>query len=357
MSHGTKLHVGRPRITGDGPNYVGGVGSVSPVSGDRTGVLFALRDDPDLVGRAEELGYESAWAAEGQGKTAFGKLERWAVYTDRIGLATGIVNVYSRTPATLAAAAATLDAHSDGRAILGLGVAHPGVVEGFHGTTFERPLPRMHEYVDLVRRYLRGEASSFDGEFHAPERTSFWDAFDPVRPEIPIYNGALGPANVRLTGQHADGWVPNLYPRSRFETALGWLADGAGRADRTVDDIDVATYVLTAVDDDPDRARAAAARHVAYYLRDVPGYYARVAENAGLADEVDVIRAARTTDAAAGRVSDDFLDLVAVVGTPAEARARLADRREAGVDLPIVRAPAGVDAAWVERTLETFAPG
>ncbi|OYR83036.1 LLM class flavin-dependent oxidoreductase, partial [Halorubrum ezzemoulense] len=109
---------------------------------DRIGVLFALRDEPDLVVRAEELGYESAWAAEGQGKSAFGKLERWAVHTDRIGLATGIVNVFSRTPAAIAQAAATLDAHSAGRAILGLGVAHPGVVEGFHGADFDRPLPR-----------------------------------------------------------------------------------------------------------------------------------------------------------------------------------------------------------------------
>jgi len=83
--------------------------------------------------------YESAWAAEGQGKSAFGKLERWAVHTERIGLATGIVNVFSRTPAAIAQAVATLDAHSGGRAVLGLGVAHPGVVEGFHGAEFERP--------------------------------------------------------------------------------------------------------------------------------------------------------------------------------------------------------------------------
>ena len=115
--------------------------------GERTGVLFSLRDDPGLVARAEALGYDSAWAAEGQGKTAFGKLERWAAHTEDIGLATGIVNVFSRTPAALAAATATLDRHSGGRAILGLGVAHPGVVETFHGVEFDRPLARMREYV------------------------------------------------------------------------------------------------------------------------------------------------------------------------------------------------------------------
>ncbi|AKU09636.1 MULTISPECIES: LLM class flavin-dependent oxidoreductase [Haloferax] len=323
---------------------------------DRTAVLFALRDDPSLVVRAEELGYESAWAAEGQGKTAFGKLERWAVHTDEIGLATGIVNVFSRTPAALAAAAATLDDHSDGRAILGLGVAHPGVVETFHGVPFDRPLSRLHEYVELVRRYLRGDADSFDGEFFSPERTSFWDAFEPVREEIPIYNGALGPANVRLTGQVADGWLPNLYPRPQFEEALEWLDTGAARTGRDRSDVDVAMYVLTAVHDDPDEARRAAAEHVAYYLRDVPGYYDRAAEQAGFGDEVEAVRAAPTTEAGARELSADFLDLVALVGTPDDVRGRLAELREMGVDLPVVRAPAGVDREWVARTLEVFAP-
>ncbi|POG56115.1 LLM class flavin-dependent oxidoreductase [Haloferax marisrubri] len=323
---------------------------------DRTAVLFALRDDPSLVVRAEELGYESAWAAEGQGKTAFGKLERWAVHTEEIGLATGIVNVFSRTPAALAAAAATLDDHSDGRAILGLGVAHPGVVETFHGVPFDRPLSRLHEYVELVRRYLRGEADSFDGEFFSPERTSFWDAFEPVREEIPIYNGALGPANVRLTGQVADGWLPNLYPRPQFEEALEWLDTGADRAGRDASDVDVAMYVLTAVHDDADEARRAAAEHVAYYLRDVPGYYDRAAEQAGFGDEVEAVRAAPTTEAGARELSADFLDLVALVGTPDDVRGRLGELREMGVDLPVVRAPAGVDREWVARTLEVFAP-
>ncbi|MFK5605878.1 LLM class flavin-dependent oxidoreductase [Haloferax volcanii] len=323
---------------------------------DRTAVLFALRDDPSLVVRAEELGYESAWAAEGQGKTAFGKLERWAVHTEEIGLATGIVNVFSRTPAALAAAAATLDDHSDGRAILGLGVAHPGVVEAFHGVPFDRPLSRLHEYVELVRRYLRGDADSFGGEFFSPERTSFWDAFEPVREEIPVYNGALGPANVRLTGQVADGWLPNLYPRPQFEAALEWLDTGAARAGRDPSDVDVAMYVLTAVHDDPDEARRAAAEHVAYYLRDVPGYYDRAAEQAGFADEVEAVRAAPTTEVGARELSAEFLDLVALVGTPDDVRGRLVELREMGVDLPVVRAPAGVDREWVARTLEVFAP-
>ena len=323
---------------------------------ERVGVLFSLRDDPDLVVRAEQLGYESVWAAEGQGKTAFGKLERWATATDEIGLATGIVNVFSRTPATLAQATATLDAHSGGRAILGLGVAHPGVVEDFHGASFERPLARMAEYVELVRRYLRGDPGSFNGEFYSPTRTAFWAAFEPERAEIPIYNGALGPGNVRLTGEYADGWLPNLYPESAFEEALGWLGEGAKRSGRTVEDIDVAMYVLTAVHEDRERARRAAAEHVAYYLRDIPGDYDRVAREAGFGAEVTAVREADSLEAGAGEISDGLLNRIAVIGTPEDARSQLARFRELGVDLPIVRAPAGTDDVFVERTLETFAP-
>lgn len=324
--------------------------------GDRVGVLFALRDDLELVRRAEALGYESVWAAEGQGKSAFGKLERWAAHTDRIGLATGIVNVFSRTPAAIAQAAATLDAHSGGRAILGLGVAHPGVVEGFHGAEFERPLPRMAEYIELIRRYLRGDPEGFDGEFFSPSRTAFWEAFEPERAAIPIYNGALGPGNVRLTGQYADGWLPNLYPESQFAEARNWLATGAARAERDPSEIDVAMYVLTAVHEDPERAKRAAAEHVAYYLRDIPGYYDRAAEQAGFEDDVEAARAAPTTEAGAERISDELLDRLAVVGTPETARAQLDELRAAGVDLPIVRAPSGSDRESVDRTLAAFAP-
>lgn len=322
----------------------------------RTGVLFSLADDLELVRLAEDLGYESVWTAEGQGKSAFGKLERWATATDEIRLATGIVNVFSRSPATMAQAAATLDAHSGGRAVLGLGVAHPGVVEAFHGMRFDRPLARLAEYVELVRRYLAGTAGGFEGEFFSPERTRFWEAFSPERAEIPIYNAALGPQNVRLTGEYADGWLPNLYPLDRFAEAREWLRAGAAQAGRDPDEVDVAMYVLASVDDEREVARRAAARHVAYYLRDIPGYYDRVAENAGFGDVVERVRAAPSTEAGATRVSDGLLDRLAIVGTPEEATDRLAAFREAGVDLPIVRAPAGADRGLVERVLRTFGP-
>ncbi|WP_396613849.1 LLM class flavin-dependent oxidoreductase (plasmid) [Haloferax sp. S1W] len=323
---------------------------------DRVGLFLPTEDSTELVRLAEDLGYESVWAGEGQGRSAFGKLEAWAVATDRIGLATGIVNVFTRTPATIAQEIATLDSHSNGRAILGLGTAHPGVVEGFHGTSFERPLPRVAEYIRLIRRYLASEASAYEGTFYSPDRTSFWDAFEPLRDAIPIYNAALGQANVRLTGELADGWVPNFYPRERFTEARDWLAVGADRGGRRADDIDVAMYILVVADENQATAREQAARHIAFYVRDIPGYYARSLREVGYEDVVNRIEAASSTNAGSAEVTDDLIDSLAIAGTPTEVRAELASLVEAGVDLPIIRAPTGTDHATIESMLRAVAP-
>lgn len=326
------------------------------MSDERTGLSIGLLDDPDLVRLAEELRYDSIWTGEGQGMSAFGKLERWATYTSRIGLGASIVNVFSRTPAALAQSVATLDAHSDGRAILGLGVAHPGVVEGFHGVDFERPLPRMAEYITLLRRYLSGVSEPFEGEFFSPDRTSFWDAFDPVRSEIPIYNAALGPANVRLTGQYADGWIPYLYPPEQFAEAQGWLREGAERAGRDVEEITVAMYLLTSVADDHETAVRAAADHVVQYFRSIPGYYERVARDAGYGDAVDAAQAAASDAEAAAALPPELVESMGLVGTEREVRSQLDGLRDAGLDLPIVRAPMSADEDALRRTIEAVAP-
>jgi alkanesulfonate monooxygenase SsuD/methylene tetrahydromethanopterin reductase-like flavin-dependent oxidoreductase (luciferase family) len=327
------------------------------VTSERTALSIGLLDDLEIISEAERLGYESIWTGEGQGKTAFGKLERWATATDEIGLGASIVNVFSRTPAVLAQATATLDAHSDGRASLGLGVAHPGVVDGFHGVPFERPLHRMAEYITLVCRYLAGVDEPFEGEFFTPERTSFWDAFEPVRADVPIYNAALGPDNVRLTGEYADGWIPYLYPIDRFREAMGWLGEGAERAGRSVDDVDVAMYLLTSVDEDVDAAYRAAAHHVVQYLRHIPGYYEGIAREAGYDDEVDAAQAADTDTDAVDELSEEFVESVGVVGTPDDVRAQLGELRDAGLDLPIVRAPMSADKDGLRDTMATLAPG
>jgi alkanesulfonate monooxygenase SsuD/methylene tetrahydromethanopterin reductase-like flavin-dependent oxidoreductase (luciferase family) len=318
------------------------------------GVFLPIEDDPELVSSIEERGYDSVWAGEGQGRSAFGKLERWATVTNDLRLATGTVNTYSRSPATIAQSVATLDDHADGRALLGLGVAHPGVVESFHGIPFDRPLARFEEYVDLVRRYLNGESGGYEGDFFTPSRTEFWEAFEPPRTEIPIYNGVLGPANVRLTGQIADGWVPNFYTLERFREAKEWLATGAVTAGRDISDITIAMYVLVSVADDTALARRRAADHIVSYLRDIPGYYDDPLQASGFVSEVNRITEAPDRNTALEAVSDDLIDAIGITGTPTNVQRDLATYCNAGVDLPVIRAPTGVARDALEDLLDVF---
>lgn len=317
------------------------------------GVFLPTEDDPEFVSWLEELGYESVWAGEGQGRAAFGKLEHWASATDEIRLASGIVNVFSRSPATIAQEIATLDDHTGGRAVLGIGTAHPGVVRDFHGIQFENPLPRLAEYIELIRRYLLGTTGDFDGRFFSPSRTTFWDAFDRSR-TVPIFNGALGPENVRLTGRLADGWVPNFYPLSRFDTAYGWLTEGATEAGRDVTNITVGMYLLVSVDEDVERARQRAASHVAFYLRKIPGYYDRPLREAGFGEEIQRVTSANDHVSAVAEISDDMLNDICVIGTPTDVRTGVGKYIDAGVDVPIIRAPTGASSETLEATVTAF---
>jgi len=172
----------------------------------------------------------------------------------------------------------------------------------------------MAEYIELVRRYLRGDPEGYDGEFFSPSRTAFWEAFAPERASIPIYNGALGPGNVRLTGQFADGWVPNpTRTRSSRRRRGARRRRGPRRQGPGVDRRgDVRAHCGRRRP--RARARRAAAEHIAYYLRDIPGYYDR-AVGGGVRRRRRRGPGRPSTDAGAERV-ETGLDHLAVVGTP-----------------------------------------
>jgi len=158
-----------------------------------------------LARRAEELGYVSAWVPEAYGTDAISILGALAARTSRIGLGTGIVNVFSRTPALLAQTAATLDQLSNGRFSLGLGTSGHQVVAGWHGVAYEHPLRRMRETVEIVRQVMRREPLLYDGEvFHLGQGLRLMA--HPRRPAVPIYLATLTRGGVRLAGELAEGW-------------------------------------------------------------------------------------------------------------------------------------------------------
>src|SRR5688572_29346464 len=156
----------------------------------------------ERVKLAEELGYEAAYVTQIAGRDALTVLTVYALSTSKVRLGTGVVPIYTRTPATMAQTAATIDEASGGRLNLGLGVSHRPVVEGWHGQTIDKPVTEMREYVAIVRAILRGEPPPEGDKW----RTGFALGMDP-RPDLPVYVAALSPRMLQLAGEIADGVV------------------------------------------------------------------------------------------------------------------------------------------------------
>lgn len=179
---------------------------------------FDRRELIECVRAADACGYDSFWMPEAWERDAFTLLTELAGRTERIHLGTGIINVFSRSPALIAMSAATLDDISGGRVRLGLGTSGARVVEDFHGVRFSKPLTRLRETIQIIRLLLAGERADFSGECFELRR--FKLGFKPVRSEIPIYVAALTQKSLRQAGELADGWLPTYWPRARIQEGI-----------------------------------------------------------------------------------------------------------------------------------------
>ena len=307
---------------------------------ERIGVGFsggmAPPDIVECVQLAEELGYESAWVAEGHGGDQFSILTACAVVTSRIKLGTSITSVFVRTAPTIAMAAATVDHFSNGRFILGLGSSHKVQVEPEHGLEFIRPIERMRECTDIVRGILRDGDISYSGNVFNIERFDLW--FEPVRRQMPIYFAAVRPRMLEICGEVSDGVILTWCTLDHAGTAVHYIGEGARRAGRDPEDIDVSTLIACAVSEDRDVARDELRRYIASYVWRFPRYR-RLVEEAGFAEEVQAVAQAWRE----GRIEDaldlapaGLVDTVALAGSPEECREGLQKYRDAGIRLPIV---------------------
>ena len=320
-------------------------------------------DDADLIAvaqAADRLGYESFWTGESWGRDAFTVLTMLACHTGRIGLGTGIVTVYSRTPALVAQSIASLDRISGGRAILGLGSSGRIVIEDWHGVPFDHPVARTREYIEIIRLALSGERVNYTGRFYRLRR--FRMGVRPARERIPIYIAALGRRNLRLTGELADGWLPIWTHRGKLAEIRTPLDDAAAGAGRAPSEITTAPQILCCAA--ADAATLAAAReqaraHMAFYIGGMGQYYYDLFARYGYRAEGDAVRqawAAGDRRRAAGVIADEMVEQITVIGTPEECRQKMAAFRAGGVDLPIVAFPHGADRATMLGTLEALAP-
>jgi alkanesulfonate monooxygenase SsuD/methylene tetrahydromethanopterin reductase-like flavin-dependent oxidoreductase (luciferase family) len=292
------------------------------------------------VQRAEELGYESAYVTHIAGRESLTVVTAYAMRTQRIRVGTGVVPIYTRTPATMAQTAATIDDLSGGRLRLGLGVSHRPVVEGWHGQTIDRPVAEMREYVAIVRAILRGERPPTSAP-DAPAvkwRTSFQlSGLDP-RPELPIYVAALSPGMLRLAGEIADGVILWLCtPHYIRDVVLPAVREGRERAGKPLDGFDVVPAVPAAAVEDSSVAHASLRRELIPYFG-LP-FYRAMLERSGFAPEIaafDAAAGAGNGDGMQQAISERFLDTLAAVGDADAVRAGVERYRAAGATSPCV---------------------
>jgi F420-dependent oxidoreductase-like protein len=230
----------------------------------------------ELVTEAERLGFDSIWTAEAYGSDALTPLSWWGSQTQKVRLGTAICQLSARTPTAMGMAALTLDHLSGGRFVLGLGVSGPQVVEGWYGQSFEKPLARTREYVDIVRQVLAREAPvANDGPNYPlpyPGGTGLGKPLKPIthplRKDIPIILGAEGPKNIALAAEIGDGWFPIFFSPNVVKAFEPSLAEGFARpgARRTAQDFEVIAFAPTIINDDVEAAADAYRPGLALYI-------------------------------------------------------------------------------------------
>jgi F420-dependent oxidoreductase-like protein len=305
--------------------------------------------DVQAVQDAERLGYTSVWTAESYGSDAVVPLAWVGALTYRIQLGTAILQMAARTPAMTAMTAMTLDALSGGRALLGLGVSGPQVVEGWHGQPFGKPLGRTREYVAIVRAILaRQQPLEHAGEhyqipYRGPGATGLGKPLRSIlhaRADLPIYLAATGPRNVALAAELADGWLPVFFSPGRAGLFREALADGFARAGAAGkrERFDVAPMAPVVVGADVDACRARVKPGIALYVGGMGArgrnFYFDLACRYGYEEPAariqDLYLAGRRPEAEAA-VPDALVDEVALCGPRERIRERLAAWRDAGV--------------------------
>ena len=282
---------------------------------------------------AEELGYSCITMGEAWGEDAFTSLAQLAAVTSRIRIGTSIVPVFARSPANLAMTALNMDVMSEGRFFLGLGASGKLVIEDFHGEKFRKPVTRMREYIDILRKAMKGERLDHDGEFFQTQR--FRIRFPAFRPDLPIYIASLGAPSLRMTGELADGWLPIYLAPSRMDAAVAELKAGAETVGRSLDDIAISPQVSIYVTDDVDAAMERERPHIAFYLGGMGVFYHQYFTRIGFGEDADRVRQAylaRERDRAAEMVTDEMIHATTIIGNPQQCRDQMTEFFDAGVD-------------------------
>lgn len=328
------------------------------------------RESADQVAALERAGLDTVWVAEAYGFDSPTLMGYLAAKTDTVEIGAGILNVYSRTPGALLQTAAGLDNVSGGRAVIGLGASGPQVIEGFHGTPYERPLARTREVVEILRMGLRREPLVHDGIFTLPLPADRGLGLGkplklltrPERTSVPVYVAALGAKNVAMTAEVADGWLPFLFhPDKAREVWSDALAEGAAKRSPELAPLEISAGGMVAIGEDVEGVLDLARPQYALYVGGMgargKNFYFDLACQYGYEQEAkeiqDLYLDGHKRDAEA-KVPAEWLEAANLVGPPAYVQERIAAFREAGVTnlslIPVSEDPAATVAQvkeWV----------
>ncbi len=304
----------------------------------------ASQQDADFVRDAERIGAISVWVAEAWGQDALTPLAFLAAQTERISLGSAIAQLGARTPAMLAMSAMSLQLLSGGRFRLGVGTSGPQVMEGWHGVRFEAPLAVTRETIEIIRTIAAGQRLSHQGRaYQLPLPGGQGRAIRSMLPAttVPVYVASLGPRNLELTGELADGWIGNTFMPEHADVFLGPLRAGAAKANRPLAELDLVIPVGVEITPDEEAAAAAARRHARGYAFTIgamgsreQNFYNAAFRRQGYGADVDAVQdlwLAGRRDEAAERVPAELGVKTNLIGTPDMITERLRLYRDAGI--------------------------
>lgn len=296
----------------------------------------------DMILEADNLGYDSVWTSEAYGSDAVTPLAWIGARTKNIKLGSAIMQMPARTPAMTAMTAITLDQLSGGRMLLGLGLSGPQVVEGWHGKAYGKPLGKTREYVEIMRKiFAREEPMTHSGKhyvipYDGDDATGLGKPLKSIihgRTDLPIYIASIGPKNVRLTAEIADGWLPIFFAPERYpeyfqeHVEAGFEKAGNGKS---IKDFDIAPSVYVAMDDNIEMARNMIRPMLALYVGGMgakgKNFYHDLAVRYGFEEEANKIQdlyLAGNKAEAMVAVPNEMIDAVALVGSKDRIKDRL----------------------------------
>ena len=293
------------------------------------GSLLSIQEVVECSKKLNELKPEVMWIPETWGMENFSMLGQASKENTISKIGSSIINIYSRSPSLIAMGASTVDIISNGRLILGLGTSSVPIVENFHGTSFESPVQRMKEYVDIIRMALRGEKINYSGKIFSLRDFSLLTK--PIRKEIPIYLAAINQKMVELTWDVADGVIFYLRPKSEMKETISKM--------QKKKKIDTTLQIITCIHNDQEKARNRAKKTLSFYIA-VGKIYREFLKSTGYSNETQIIYDEYQKHGLNGLekfIPEKMLDDLCIAGTPDTAVKKLNAFRDIGIDLPIIQ--------------------